>query len=250
MVTKEELERQVDSYFMDKYEISSGYIIPEVGDIQLGNVGKELELAMLFVDIKESTKIVDAFRRETSVKIYKSFLWGVAQIARKNSGELRSFNGDGVLVAFIGENKCTNAVRTGLQIARFVKDILKPRIQRYFRENKKLFGLNFDIGVGIDVGKVLVVRGGIKGDNNNDLVWVGNATNHAVKLSSLAKPLLLGFLSNTAEDMRVCISEEVYKNVDESVKFIKGSFFIRMPMWTKSFWKDRYVYRNKFTLSI
>jgi len=250
MVTKEELEKQIRNCFTDKYEIASGYVIPEIDDIQLGNYGKELDLAMLFIDIKESTKIVDAFRRETAVKMYKSFLWGVAQIARGNGGELRSFNGDGVLVVFIGSSKCTNAVRAGLQMSWFVKEILKPRIQGYFRENKKLFGLNFDIGIGVDVGKILVVRGGIRGENNNDLVWVGNATNYAVKLSSLAKPSVLGFLSNTTEDLRVCISEEVYKRINKSIKFRSGNFFIKMPMWNKFTWKDRNIYKNKFMLPI
>src|SRR3989338_4991097 len=239
MVTKEELEKQIRNCFTDKYEIASGYIIPEIDDIQLGNYGKELDLAMLFIDIKESTKIVDAFRRETAVKMYKSFLWGVAQIARGNGGELRSFNGDGVLVVFIGISKCTNAVRAGLQMSWFVKEILKPRIQGYFRENKKLFGLNFDIGIGVDVGKILVVRGGIRGENNNDLVWVGNATNYAVKLSALSK-----------NDYHIYISEDVYKNMYKSSRLGGDP---KRDMWESRTWTDMEgitIYRSNWTWSI
>jgi len=110
MATKEGLINGVDSYFSGSYTITKGTVIPDVADIQLGKSGRELELAMLFIDIRESTTIVDGFRRTTAARMYKAFLWGVAQIAKANGGELRSFNGDGVLVVFIGDSKRTNAV--------------------------------------------------------------------------------------------------------------------------------------------
>jgi class 3 adenylate cyclase len=43
--------------------------------------------------------------------------------------------------------------------------------------------MDFNFGIGIDVGNILVVRAGIKGEDNSDLVWAGNATNISVKLN-------------------------------------------------------------------
>src|SRR3989344_6821597 len=100
MASKEEITKGVDTFFSGTYDITEGRTIPDVADIQLGKTGREMELAMLFIDIRESTKIVDALRRITAARMYKSFLWGVSQIARMNNGELRSFDVDGVLVAF------------------------------------------------------------------------------------------------------------------------------------------------------
>ena len=239
MATKEEAIKQVDEYFSGKYDITQGTAIPDVADIPLGKNGRELDLAMLFIDIRESTKIVDGLHRITAARMYKSFLWGVAQIAKMNNGELRSFNGDGVLVAFIGETKRTNAAKAALQMSWFVKNVLKTKMESLFQNNQSLKDLEFEYGIGIDVGKVLVVRGGIRGENNNDLVWVGNATNYAVKLSSISEA---GY--------HVYISEDVYMNMND---FSKIGGDPKRNMWEERKWTDMdgiIIYRSNWTWSL
>jgi len=230
MSLKDDLDKQINSYFSGIYEISQGKVIPNVDDIYFGKKGRELDVAMLFIDIRESTKIVDAFRRTTAARMYKSFLYGISKIARSNYGALRSFNGDGVLVVFIGENKRTNAVKAALQMSWFCKNILKPKLDTYFSNNSQLSDLEFNFGIGIDVGKVLVVRGGIKGSNNNDLVWAGNATNYAVKLSGLHD---YGY--------NIYISKNVYKNMAESSRTSDNP---EVDMWEARAWNDMTVYRS------
>ena len=240
MTTKEDIIKGVDDFFSGNYDVTDGRVIPDVADVPFGKNGKEIELAMLFIDIRESTKIVDGLRRITAARMYKSFLWGVAKIARLNDGELRSFNGDGVLVAFVGDNKRTNAVKAALQMSWFAKEILKPKLDAVFRDSQQLRGegIEFDFGIGIDVGKVLVVRGGIRGENNNDLVWVGNATNFAVKLSGLSE-----------DEYHIYISEDVYKYMAKSSKF-GGS--PERDMWESRIWTDMdgiKIYLSKWTWS-
>src|SRR3989344_5994764 len=184
---KDNLINDTNYFFEGDYETIQGRIVPSVDDVAFGRYGKEVELAMLFIDVKESTKIVDAFRLKTAARMYQSFLRGVTLIALKNNGEVRSFNGDGILITFYGSFKCNNAVRSALQMMDFINTILKPRLKSYFIKNKQAQSLTFDCGIGIDVGNVFVVRGGAKGTDNNDLVWVGNPTNYAVKLSAQSK---------------------------------------------------------------
>ncbi len=205
MALKQDLVNETDSKFTGDYVVTNGTAIPNVADIDFGKNGRELDLAMLFIDIKESTKIVDGFRRKTAAKMYKSFLYGIVKIARANDGELRSFNGDGVLVAFIGGSKCNNAVKAAMQMKYFFNEILKPKVDNYMFNNRENQDINFSFGIGIDVGKVLVVRGGIRGENNNDLVWVGNATNYAVKLSGMA-----------TSSYNIYITPEVYSRLNEN----------------------------------
>ena len=89
MPDKQELTETVNRFFNTKYSVASGKVIPSVTDLPLFiNTGRELELAMLFIDIRESTKIIDGFRRTTAAKMYKSFQWGVSKIARDNSAAL------------------------------------------------------------------------------------------------------------------------------------------------------------------
>ena len=224
MVSKEEIIKGVEDFFNGDYSITSGYVIPGVDDIPLGKNGREIE--------------VDGLRRTTAAKMYKSFLWGVAQIARLNNGELRSFNGDGVLVVFIGKSKRTAAAKAALQMSWFAKKVLKPKLDTVFQNNQSLQNqrIEFDLGIGIDVGKVLVVRGGIRGENNNDLVWVGNATNYAVRLSELSK-----------DGYTVYISEDVYKLMDRSSKF---SGTPEKNMWEERTWNamgEISIYRSNWT---
>lgn len=235
MLGRDDLEKQIDRFFSGQYEIKSGLVVPEIADIHFGKKGREMELAMLFIDIRESTKIVGGFRRTTAARMYKSFLWGVSKIARENDGELRSFNGDGVLVVFNGDGKRTNAVRAALQMKWFCQYILKPKVDAYFQNNKQLEDMDFNFGIGVDVGNILIVRGGIKGENNNDLVWVGNATNYAVKLSSLS-----------VDGYHVHISKDVYDKINKTSK-LNDDF--TMNMWERRIWTARdneVVYRSNW----
>lgn len=220
-------------YFFDgDYEIIQGRVIPSVDEVTFGRYGKEVELAMLFIDVKESTKIVDAFRLKTAARMYQSFLRGVTMIALKNNGEVRSFNGDGVLVTFHGDSKCNNSVRAALQMMDFINNILKPKLRSYFINNKQAQNLIFDCGIGIDVGNVFVVRGGVKGDDNNDLVWVGNPTNYAVKLSAQSK---VSNKNSAGEDIptiyNIHITNRVYSLLKPELKTVTEAIF------TKNIWQ-------------
>lgn len=223
---KDSLINDTNYFFEGDYEIVQGRVVPSVDEVAFGRFGKEVEMAMLFIDVKESTKIVDAFRLKTAARMYQSFLRGITRIALKNNGEVRSFNGDGVLVTFYGDSKCDNAARSALQMMDFVKNILKPKLKSYFTNNKQLQNIVFDCGIGIDVGNVFVVRGGAKGDDNNDLVWVGNPTNYAVKLSAQSKvetPSSLGAGITTTTIYNIHITNRVYSNLKPELKTMKNS---------------------------
>jgi len=224
--------------------------IPEVDDLNFGRFGKKVELAMLFIDIKESTKIVDSFRLTTAARMYQAFLRGITLIALKNNGEVRSFNGDGVLVTFYGETKCNDAVRSAMQMMDFVNKILKPKIHNYFDRHKQSEDLFFDCGIGIDVGEILVVRGGARGSSNSDLVWVGNATNYAVKLSNQTKKELI--ISNERKTIKynIHISNSVYNRLGDALKKVSTGGLLPLTIWDKHSFilGGKFCYRTNKTL--
>ena len=223
---------QVASFFNETYTITSGQVIPTIADLPLGNSGREIELCVLFIDIRESTRIVKALKRETCAKMYKSFLWGISKIAREHGGETKSFNGDGVLIIFHGVNKEVHAVKAAMEMSFYIMHVLKPKIQSYIDKSTKLSDLDFDFGIGIDTGTVLVVRGGMKGEGNNDLVWAGNATNQAVKLSAFSKEKHDG-----TSKPKIFISENVYTSLSDSLKNNRSNIGIPIvtPIWKKQF---------------
>ena len=185
MSVNSNLEPEIQGIFEGDYTIMEAVDIPTIDDVGLGNVGKELEMAMFFIDIHESTKMVDGFRRQTAAKMYKAFLKGVVRIVDAKGGQVLSFNGDGVLAGFSGKRKINNAVEAALGLSWFIEQTLRPKMQEYFDRNTELNDMVLDYGLGIEVGDVLIVRAGIRGEDNNDLVWVSNATNLSVKLAEL-----------------------------------------------------------------
>lgn len=83
---------------------------------------------------------------------------------------------------FVGDYKNTSAVKASLHINYVLSKIIKPKLEsKYdvFKNGTHKLGHC----VGIDTSEVLVIRSGIR--NNNDLVWVGSAPNVAAKLSGL-----------------------------------------------------------------
>ena len=90
MPSKQDLIDATNNFFEGDYTVTNGTAVPDTEDIAFGKVGRQMELAMLFIDIKESTKIVDSFRRQTAAKMYKSFLNGITRIARANGDTLEA----------------------------------------------------------------------------------------------------------------------------------------------------------------
>jgi adenylate cyclase len=231
---KDNLIQDINYFFDGDYEVIQGRVIPSVDEVAFGRYGKEVELAMLFIDVKESTKIVDAFRLKTAARMYQSFLRGVTLISLKNDGEVRSFNGDGVLITFHGDSKCNNAVRSALQMMDFANNVLKPKLKNYFINNKQAQNLIFDCGIGIDVGNIFIVRGGAKGDENNDLVWVGNPTNFAVKLSAQSKLAIKNSVGTyITNGYNIHITNRVYSKLKPELKQIKGNSTFSSNIWNK-----------------
>lgn len=70
---------------------------------------------------------------------------------------------------FSGDYKCTNAIKSAMKIRWSINNILNPKLKSPIR-----------IGIGADYGKTLITKVGKGRDQNNqDLIWVGQACNYA-----------------------------------------------------------------------
>lgn len=167
--------------------------------------------------------------------MYKSFLWSVTKIVKYYGGEVKSFNGDGALVVFQGDAKCNQAVKAAYAINWMVINCLRPQMDAYFRRNNALEDVHFGFGLGIDVDEVLIVRAGLKGATNSDLVWAGNATNIAVKLSDFDD-----------KDNPIYVTNRVYNKLNHEQKHFLNS---TQTIWEKCYWtaKDNaIIYRTSY----
>jgi class 3 adenylate cyclase len=198
----EELAEVVDDIFKTQWKTRDGDAVPEAEDVRLGNDAVLLDGTVLYADLADSTKLVNNFPNWYAAEIYKSYLVCACKIIRNNGGEITAFDGDRVMAVYIGNSKNTAAVRSALQLAYVVQDVINPKLEANYQNT------NYRVtqSVGIDTSKLFVAKTGIRGAN--DLVWVGRAANYAAKLATLREPGYSSF-----------VTADVFESMHESVKF-------------------------------
>ena len=219
------LDEDVTSIFRTVWNETRAQVVPESKDLGLSNVGRTLAATVLYADIDGSTRLVDEYKTQFAAEIYKAFLLCSTRIIRVNGGEVRSFDGDRVMGIFIGDGKNSAAAKTGLQINYAVKKIITPALEKQYRSTS--YELRHTVG--IDTSEMLAIRSGIR--NNNDLVWVGSAANHAAKMTSLSS------------NYPTRITEPAFRLLDDDSTFGGNP---RKNMWTRTDWNGRTIYRSNW----
>lgn len=223
---KKGIEDKVKEIIDSEMEITDVIYVPDLENVRLtfGNTGLRFEATTLFIDMRGSTKTLNKHNRRSVAKIHKAYFHTIVTIVKSFSGEVRSFNGDGMLCFFQGTTKrsLTNAVIAAMQI----KYMLSSDDSNVRKSLEKYSSVDF--GIGIDDGKIICSKVGISGTNNRDLVWIGNAVNKSVKIGDTRKaPEHIG------------ISAYVYSNLlDEAKYHTKKDYWgneIKVDMWTTDY---------------
>jgi adenylate cyclase len=201
---KNSIGNKVKEIIDKKFEVTDITTIPDIDDSRLtfGNKGLRFTATTLYIDMRGSTAVLNNHNRTTVSKLHKAYFHTIVTIARSLGGEVRSFNGDGMLVFFQGTSKST--LSNAVQAAMMMKWMLSSNDSPVYKNMSKYSAVNF--GIGIDYGKILCSKVGISGVNNRDLIWVGNAVNRSVKIGDK----LHGDIG---------ISEVIYSNLEDKVKF-------------------------------
>jgi adenylate cyclase len=142
--------------------------------------GKIIKTCVLYVDIRDSVKLVDKHQFDTMGKIYNAFAKSILKIADSYDAKVRNIIGDRIMVVFPSENCFTKAVHCAITI-----NHISGEINRIFKH------VNFKCGIGIDYGEMRVIKVGTekKGDENanyKNLIWVGHPANKASRLTDVA----------------------------------------------------------------
>lgn len=198
MGLKEEISGEIDGILSQPWDIRDGIVVPEDKDVALAGGAVKLTTSMLYADLADSTALSTTFDRRVAAKVIKSFLGACSRVIRAENGYIRSFDGDRVMAVFLGAMKNTTAARTALKINWVVLNLLKPKIEAAYPTLKQN-GYALTHCVGIDVSEVLVVRAGIR--NNNDLIWIGRAPNVAAKLANLRESPHHSFVTKDVFDV-------------------------------------------------
>lgn len=171
-------------------EVLEGVItdqLPLANDMTDSNKIYHGKVSMLFVDMRESTKLPESFSTDQLVKIYRGYIRAVVQAIRYCGGVVRDFMGDGVLAAFIDDEEGKSedkAVRATRYITTAIDKFLNPILEQKMKHR-------ISCGIGIHTGDISLSKVGMKGKEQQDdaesefgIAWIGNSTNLACKFSN------------------------------------------------------------------
>ena len=159
----------------------------------------------LFVDIRDSSNMTDAHKRPVLAKIYRSFI--SEMVALMNGHDTcREVNINGDCVWCVCETKYKADIDGVFSLAAkacSLVDILNYKL-------KKKNYQTYQVGIGIDYGRALMIKAGNDGSAINDVVWMGDVVNQACHLCNEANS---GFF-----DKRVFLSNIIYDNLNDNNK--------------------------------
>ena len=233
MALIDDLTQKVHGFAFDSWgHIPNAYVLPDADDLTFGNSGERLDVCILYADIHRSTEMVDDLPDTKAASYYKAFLHCAAKLVKENDGTIQAYDGDRIMGVFIGASRVDNAVVAALQLNNVVSNVINPE----FESSGILSHRPIKHTVGIDAGKVLVAKTGVRVDN--DLVWVGSAANYAAKLNSF-EGLDVDYATRITSDAYALLSsqwklhgvnsmwEGPYNNLKKKTHY-RSSYFLRM----------------------
>jgi class 3 adenylate cyclase len=225
MGLRQEIIDKVKAIVNENFTVEDVTYVPDIKNSKLtfGNTGLRFETTVLYIDMRGSTEILNKHNKSSVAKMHMAYFHTIIKIVKPLGGEVRSFNGDSILVFFQGTSKVTlsNAVQAAMQIKYMISNT-EGGINNYL---SKYSALNF--GIGIDDGHILCTKIGVGGDSNNqDLMWIGNAVNKATVISDTRQ-----------NPSHIGISSWVYGNLEDRVKLGNQTDawgnVSKVDMWTR-----------------
>jgi adenylate cyclase len=221
-----DVESDVDAILIQAWTLRDGSVVPASKDVVLQGGGVRLTATMLYADLADSTGLV-RWDRRVAARVFKAYLTCCTRLILHRGGYVRSFDGDRVMGVFVGPRKNSESTHCALNINFAFETIIRLKFEARY---PAIADGTRPIGhcVGIDTGPVLVVRSGLR--DNNDLLWVGQAANIAAKLSAIREAPNNSF-----------ISKSVYDAIDDLSKYDQGG---TVDMWEPRIWNGKTVFRS------
>ena len=189
------------------------------------NVLAKVDMAVLYIDLVGSTAMTLEMSEERVAVIISAFVHEMSYVVRQYGGYVLKFVGDAVIAYFNGENNTLMAADTAVECAkamiRAVEKGINPLLNQYDYPD-------LSAKIGIDCGKVLVVRYG--SDAKRSYVdLMGPVLNISAKIQSHARPC------------QILVGSDVYERIHPS-----GRRAFREVEWKDGEWS----YRSRITSKI
>jgi adenylate cyclase len=145
--------------------------------------GRELEIAAVFVDLRESTRLATGRLPFDALFLFDRYIQAVTGAIRRNGGHATSIAGDGVMSIFGVDGTAAQAARKAFQATYDIwsaLDVLSEELAGDLKEPLR-------IGIGIHVGTAVI--GLVRTSESQSLQFLGDTGNIAAKLEAHSKQL-------------------------------------------------------------
>lgn len=195
------LER-IDGILNDSTTYEEADDIPAVDDLTYNN-GKYVKCAAFFIDLRGSTDLIETRGRKSKslARLYRAYISEIVAIV--NSFETcKEINivGDCVSAMFAGKTKTSNKpVIEALEAASMsnaMMSVLNVQYQKKWDNFEEI-----KAGIGVALGRALVIKAGFSGSGIRELVYMGDVVNRASKMCGLA---------HKEYSSPICVTEKVY----------------------------------------
>ncbi len=165
--------------------------------------GREQPVVILFSDIRGFTAFSERHLSYDIIHILNRYFQEMGEVVLANHGYIDKYMGDGLMALFgvdeqDSDKMCMHAVTAALQMETALK-----RVNTYLKQN---FDEQFEIGVGVHVGEV--VLGQIGHRDNAHFTAIGDAVNMASRVEGETKSI----------DSSVLVSQCMYAHIHEQVE--------------------------------
>lgn len=153
-------------------------------------VGREVQAAILFSDIRGFTSFADAVLPYDTLHVLQRHLRSVTAVVERHHGIVTSYMGDGVMALFGPEHPETasrRAIWAGLEML--------AEADRRRPELDELYGRSFDVNVGVHVGPTIV---GSAAGAGAPVTAIGDTVNVASRIEQANKLFGTRFLMSDA----------------------------------------------------
>ncbi|MDC7104617.1 adenylate/guanylate cyclase domain-containing protein [Corynebacterium falsenii] len=135
----------------------------------------------IFIDIRDSSGLTSKHNRPVLAKIYRSFISEMVAVLNSDPN-VREVNivGDCVWASY--KTTRVNHINDVFVIAAQANTLLKLLNHHY--EKAEITQLS--IGIGVEYGRVLMIKAGYSGSTISDVVYMGDVVNRAAHLAHLA----------------------------------------------------------------
>jgi class 3 adenylate cyclase/GAF domain-containing protein len=187
------------------------YVSPEVINDILAEPDKNYlntdkrEITVLFSDLRGFTAMSEQISAEQVVEILNEHFDAMVKIILKNRGTLDKFVGDEIMALFGApiymESHALKAIKTALEMQKAQRELT--------RKFKKKYGMDVEIGIGINTGEMVV--GNIGCSQRTDYTVIGDAVNVAARICDAAGSGDILITENTLAEVKKLVKVKELK---------------------------------------